>query len=107
MVKPYLWSVFNLIFSGLDVCLVWYLRPTVFPLSDASLLIQYVLHNLSKTLVLPSGLVRVYQYTSVLSTEVSLTCYAWRAWLSPRAMAPSPSKKNPELANPRWRMYIE
>ena len=38
------------------------------------LLIQCVLHHLSKTLKTFS-LARVHQYTSVLSTEVPLTCY--------------------------------
>ena len=34
-------------------------------------------------------LARVFQHTSVLDVEMSLTCYGRRARLSPRAMAPS------------------
>ena len=60
------------------------------------LLIQYVLYHLlkdSKTFPLARG----HQYTSVLSTEVFLTCYERRARLSSRAMAPSTKKKNSGL----------
>ena len=71
------------------------------------LLIQYGLYHLlqdSKTF----PLARVHQYTrGVPSTEVSLTCHARIARLSLRVMAPSPSKKNSGLVNPRWRIYID
>ena len=44
-----------------------------------------------------------------INTTVSSTsrCYGRKARLSLRAMAPSPSKKNSGLVNPRWRMYID
>ena len=61
---------------------------------------KYVLYHLlqdSKTF----PLVRVHQYTSALSAEVSLAYYGRRARQSPRAMAPSSRKKNLGLANPR------
>ena len=70
------------------------------------LLVQYVLHNISKTLKTVS-LAREYQHTSVLSTEVSLTCYGRRARLSPRAMAPFVKKKNSSSANPRRWMNFD
>ena len=57
--------------------------------------------------LLPFLLARVYQHTSDLELEVSLTCHGRKARLSLRAMVPSPSKKNSGLVNPRWRMYID
>ena len=52
----------------------------------------------------------MHQYTSatsILSAEVSLACHGRIARLSLRAIAPSPSKKNSDLVNPRWRIYID
>ena len=74
---------------------------------NVKLLMQYVLYHLSQdSKIFP--LARVHQYTSgVLSAEVPLTCYGRRARLSPRAMVPSPSKKNSGLAKPRWRVHLE
>ena len=70
------------------------------------LLIQYGLYNLLQdSKIFP--LARMHQDTSVLSTEVSLKCHGRRTRLSHRAMAPSSSKKNSGLVNPRWRMYID
>ena len=42
-------------------------------------------------------------HNSVLGNEVTLICLGRRARLFLRAMAPSPSRKNSGLANPRWR----
>ena len=78
-----------------------YRRPCVSPI-NAPLLIQYVLYVIfPRLLTLP--LTMAYQHSSVLSTKVSLTCYGRRERRSPRAMAPSPSKKNSGLANPHGR----
>ena len=49
----------------------------------------------------------MYQHTSILELEVSLSCHGRRARLSPRAISPSPSKKNSGLENPRWGIYID
>ena len=92
----------SLVFYGLscDVYLGWYLRPIMFPQCYVVNTISSIHHIFPRLLTSP--LARVYQHTSVLSAEVSLTCYGRRAKLSPRAMAPSTSKMNSGLANPRW-----
>ena len=64
------------------------------------------IHNIFPRL-LTFPLARVYQHTSVLDVEVSLTCSERRARLSPRAMVPSTSKINSGLANPRWWIHFE
>ena len=46
----------------------------------------------------------MHEHTSVLDVEVTLICHEKRARLSLREMAPFFSKKNLNLANPRWRM---
>ena len=81
-----------------------YRRPCV-SYVNAPLLVQYALYTLfPRLLIFP--LARVYQHTSVLITEVSLTSYGRRASLSPRAMAPSTSKIYSGLANPRWWIHF-
>ena len=49
----------------------------------------------------------VHYHTNVLDVEVTLRFHGRKVRLSPRAMAPCPSKKNSGLANPRWWVYIE
>ena len=41
-----------------------------------------------------------------LGAEVTLTCHGTGVRLSLRAMAPSPTRKNLAVINPRWRTYI-
>ena len=74
------------------------LTPAVFPLQ------RYAVSTIRSTLSFqdsyPFPLAKVYQHTSDLELEVSLTCHG-------RRMAPFPSKNNSDLANSSWRKYID
>ena len=65
------------------------------------LLIHYVLQHYRLQDSQHFPLARVYEHTSELELEVSLTYHGRKAGLSLRAMTPSPSKKNSGLVNPR------
>ena len=70
----------------------------VFP--NVTLIMQYVLYIISSSRLLTFPLAKEFNHTSILDVEVTIRCYGRRARLSPRAMAPSPSKTNSGLAAP-------
>ena len=101
----------RVIFSRYGRALLWsvFYRAQVFVLlflgvsPDVMLLIQYGLYHLPQD---PKTfpLARVASIHQCIET---LLCHVRIARLSLREIAPSSSKKNSGLVNPRWRIYID